>query len=216
MSKAKSLALFLIGFSFAFAFYFYPQMPERMASHWNFNGEVDGYMPKFFGTFLLPLMSLFLFALFIAIPKIDPLKANVAKFQKYFDGFILVFEIFFFYIYLLTILWSAGSRFDMTAAMMPAMAILFYYMGIMIGKAERNFFIGIRTPWTLSSDKVWDKTHRLGGKLFKAVAALTALGFFFPAYAFFLMFVPIIGVSIYLIVYSYVEFKKEGRAENAK
>ncbi|MFA7169753.1 MAG: SdpI family protein [Candidatus Paceibacterota bacterium] len=166
-------------------------------------------MPKVWGLFLLPIMSLMLFGLFLIIPKIDPLKANVAKFQKYFDGFILVFEIFFLYIYLLTISWSLGSRFDMTAVMMPALAILFYYMGILVGQAERNFFIGIRTPWTLSSDTVWKKTHRLGGKLFKAVAVLTALGFFFPAYAILLMLLPVIGVSIYLTVYSYFEFKKE-------
>jgi len=209
MYKTRKLALFLVSLFFVVAFYVYPQMPEQMASHWNYQGEVDGYMSKFWGLFLLPIMSLVLFVFFLIIPKIDPLKANVAKFQKYFDGFILVFEIFFLYIYLLTISWSLGSRFDMTAAMMPALAILFYYMGILVGQAERNFFIGIRTPWTLSSDSVWKKTHRLGGKLFKAVAVLTALGFFFPTYAITLMLVPVIGVSIYLTVYSYVEFKKE-------
>lgn len=209
MSKAKTSALFLVVLSFAIAVYVYPLMPDLMASHWDFSGEVNGYMPKLWGLFLLPAMSFFLFGLFLLIPKIDPLKANVAKFQKYFDGFILVFELFFLYIYLLTISWSLGYRFDMTAVMMPALAMLFYYLGIMIGKAERNFFIGIRTPWTLSSDSVWKKTHAKGGKLFKAAAVLTALGFFFPPYAFFLMFVPIISISIYLTVYSYFEFKKE-------
>lgn len=209
MSKAKTSALFLVVLSFTIAVYVYPLMPDLMASHWDFSGEVNGYMPKLWGLFLLPAMSFFLFGLFLLIPKIDPLKANVAKFQKYFDGFILVFELFFLYIYLLTISWSLGYRFDMTAVMMPALAMLFYYLGIMIGKAERNFFIGIRTPWTLSSDSVWKKTHAKGGKLFKAAAVLTALGFFFPPYAFFLMFVPIISISIYLTVYSYFEFKKE-------
>lgn len=209
MSKAKTSALFLVVLSFTIAVYVYPLMPDLMASHWDFSGEVNGYMPKLWGLFLLPAMSFFLFGLFLLIPKIDPLKANVAKFQKYFDGFILVFELFFLYIYLLTISWSLGYRFDMTAVMMPGLAILFYYLGIMIGKAERNFFIGIRTPWTLSSDSVWKKTHAKGGKLFKAAAVLTALGFFFPPYAFFLMFVPIISISIYLTVYSYFEFKKE-------
>lgn len=209
MNKIKNIVLLVIFVSFAIAFYYYPQMPNMMASHWGFKGEVNGYMSKFWGLFLMPILSLALFVLFLLIPQIDPLKANVAKFQKYFDGFILVFELFFVYIYLLTIFWNLGSRFDMIAALMPALAILFYYLGIMIGKAERNFFIGIRTPWTLSSDSVWNKTHQLGGKLFKAVAVITALGFFFPPYAFILMFVPIIGVSVYLTVYSYVEFKKE-------
>lgn len=209
MNKIKNIVLLIILVSFAIAFYYYPQMPNMMASHWGFEGEVNGYMSKFWGLFLMPIMSLALFILFLLIPQIDPLKENVAKFRKYFDGFILVFEVFLFYLYLITIFWNLGARFDMTAALMPAMAILFYYMGIMIGKAERNFFIGIRTPWTLSSDSVWKKTHQLGGKLFKAAAVFTALGFFFPTYAIWLMIVPIVGVSIYLTVYSYVEFKKE-------
>lgn len=214
MSKIEKFTLFLIAMSFGVAIYLYPQMPETMASHWNAAGEVDGYMSKFAALFMMPAMALVLFGLFLIVPKIDPLKNNIAKFRSYFDIFILLFEIFLLYIYLLTIVWSLGWRFDMTAAMMPALAVLFYYMGIMIEKAERNFFIGIRTPWTLSSDRVWDKTHALGGKLFKVAALLTALGVFFPDHAIYLMLFPILGISAYLMVYSYLEFRRE-KKENS-
>lgn len=214
MSKIEKFTLFLIAMSFGVAIYLYPQMPETMASHWNAAGEVDGYMSKFAALFMMPAMALVLFGLFLIVPKIDPLKNNIAKFRRYFDIFILLFEIFLLYIYLLTIAWSLGWRFDMTAAMMPALAVLFYYMGIMIEKAERNFFIGIRTPWTLSSDRVWDKTHALGGKLFKVAALLTALGVFFPDHAIYLMLFPILGISAYLMVYSYLEFRRE-KKENS-
>lgn len=209
MSRIEKAVLFLVAASFIVAMYLYPQMPEKMASHWNAAGEVDGDMPKAVALFLMPVMSLVFFFFFLLIPKIDPMKANIVKFRRYFDIFIFLFETFLFFIYSLTIAWNLGWRFDMTAAMMPALAVLFYYMGIMIEKAERNFFIGIRTPWTLSSDRVWNKTHALGGKLFKAAAILTALGTFFPGYAIYLMLIPVIGVSVYLTVYSYVEFKKE-------
>lgn len=214
MSKIEKFTLFLIAMSFGVAIYLYPQMPETMASHWNAAGEVDGYMSKFAALFMMPAMALVLFGLFLIVPKIDPLKNNIAKFRSYFDIFILLFEIFLLYIYLLTIVWSLGWRFDMTAAMMPALAVLFYYMGIMIEKAERNFFIGIRTPWTLSSDRVWDKTHALGGKLFKVAALLTVLGVFFPDHAIYLMLFPILGISAYLMVYSYLEFRRE-KKENS-
>lgn len=209
MDKIKTLSVFLVVLSFLIGAYFYPYLPEQMASHWNMAGEVDDYMPKFWGTFLLPIFSVFLLALFFIIPKIDPLKENVQKFRKEFNTFILIFEFFFFYIYLLSIYWSLGVRFDMTAAIMPGLGLLFYYVGILLGRAERNYFIGIRTPWTLASDAVWKKTHLLGSKLFKAVGVLAALAFFFPSYSFFLMFVPIIFVSLYLTVYSYLEFRKE-------
>ncbi|MCD6528067.1 SdpI family protein [bacterium] len=100
------------------------------------------------------------------IPKIDPLKKNLEKFRNYFERFFILLFLFLFYLYLLTIFWNLGLRFYIGQAMIPALAILFYYCGVLLEKAKRNWFIGIRTPWTLSSDEVWDKTHQLGGRLF--------------------------------------------------
>jgi uncharacterized membrane protein len=97
----------------------------------------------------------------------------------------------------------------MTVFLSPALAILFYYTGILIENAKRNWFIGIRTPWTMSSDKVWDKTHKIGGKLFKIAGVFTLLAIFFESFAVFFIVVPVISISIYTIVYSYFEYKKE-------
>jgi uncharacterized membrane protein len=91
----------------------------------------------------------------------------------------------------------------------PAFAILFYYTGILIENAKRNWFIGIRTPWTMSSDKVWDKTHKVGGKLYKIAGVVTLLAIFFETYAIYIIVVPLIMVSIYTVVYSYFEYQKE-------
>jgi uncharacterized membrane protein len=209
MNKMKNLSLVVVLVSFTIGIYFYSRMPEMMASHWNYRGEVDGYMPKFLGLFLMPIISAVLFGFFLLIPRLDPLKENIQKFSKYFDGYILFFELFLFYVYLLTILWSSGVTFNMTVAIMPALGVLFFGMGILIEKAERNWFIGIRTPWTLSSDTVWRKTHRLGGKLFKAVGVISVLGVFLSDFAIFFILTSVLIVSFYLVVYSYVEYKKE-------
>ena len=184
-------------------------MPEKIASHWNVQGQVDGYMSKFWGLFLMPLISAGLFLLFIAIPKIDPLKTNIEKFRKYYDGFITLVIIFLFYLYLLTIFWNMGIRFDIIQLLAPAFGILFYYCGILTENAKRNWFIGIRTPWTLSNDAVWDKTHKIGGKLFKISGIVVLFGIFFRNYALFFILVPVILVAIYTIIYSYVEYQKE-------
>lgn len=208
MKKINILALVIIIISFVIGIYFYSQMPETVASHWNERGEVNGYMPKFWGLFLMPIISIVLFFLFLLIPKIDPLKENINKFRKYFDKFILLIIVFLFYIYLLTIFWNLGGIFNMALFMTPPMGVLFYYAGVLIENAKRNWFIGIRTPWTLSSDNVWDKTHKLGGKLFKIGGIITVLGAFFPKYSFYFIF-PIFLISIYLVVYSYLEHKKE-------
>lgn len=209
MKKTEIIILIIILLSFVLSISFYSQMPERMASHWNFQGEVNGYMAKSWGLFLMPIFSIGLFLLFILIPKIDPLKKNIEKFRKYYDQFIVLIIGFMFYIYLLTLFWNVGIRFNMGQVITPATGILFYYAGILMEKAKRNWFIGIRTPWTLSSDNVWDKTHKMTGKLFKVIALIMFLGIFFPNYIIFIIIIPIVLVSFYAIVYSYFEYKKE-------
>ncbi len=209
MKKSYPIILLIILVSFAIGLYFYPQMPEQVASHWNVQGRVDDYMEKFWGLFLMPIVSLVIFLLFILIPKIDPLKANIEKFRKYFDGFIVLIVLFLFYLYLLTIFWNLGARFDMGQVLAPALGVLFYYCGVLVGKTKRNWFVGIRTPWTLSSDTVWDKTHKLGAKLFKVAGIIALCGVIIPKISFFVLFPSLFVFIIYIVVYSYLEYQKE-------
>lgn len=190
------------------------RLPAQMASHWNENDQVDGYMPKFWGVFLMPLVTLGLFLLFLVIPNIDPNKANIAKFRESFNLFIVLFVVFMLYIHGLTLAWSLGyTGFKMSQAMLPAMGLLFILIGSMLRQAKRNWFIGIRTPWTLSSDAVWDKTHRLGSVLFMFSGVLAFIGSFFGGMlAFWFLFVPLIGSTLFLLVYSYVMYQREMRA----
>jgi uncharacterized membrane protein len=208
MRKSEIPVLTIILISFLSGIYLYPQMPERMASHWNIEGNVDGYLSKFWGLFLMPLISFGLFLLFAVIPEIDPLKQNIMKFRKHFDVFVVLVILFLFYLYSLTLFWNLGFRFNMIQVLIPAFCGLFFYVGILVENAKRNWFVGIRTPWTLSSDKVWDKTHKLGGKLFKITAIIVLLGIIFESYAFYFIIIPILFVGIYTIVYSYFEYKK--------
>jgi uncharacterized membrane protein len=210
--KTKSiriLILCLILASFLLGAYLYPQMPERMASHWDANGSVNGYVPTLWGLFLMPVISIILFLAFLVIPRIDPLKENIAKFRSYFDLFILMLFGFLFYLYLLTILWNLGYKFNIIQLMAPAFGLLIYCAGVLTENAKQNWFIGVRTPWTLSSVRVWNKTNRLAGKLFKAAGVLAMLGAAFPKQAIFFILVPVILAGIYPIVYSYREYQRE-------
>ena len=117
---------------------------------------------------------------------------------------------FLAYVHVLTILWNLGSdRFNMGSAIMPAIGLIFVFAGIMMRKAKRNFFVGIRTPWTLSSDWVWDRTHRIGSVLFVLSGALALLGVLFPAYAVWFVLMPVLFVVVFLVVYSYVLYRNE-------
>ena len=190
------------------------QLPDQMASHWNVNDQVDGYTSKLLGVFLMPLITLGMFALFLVVPNIDPLKANIAKFRESFNLFIVLIVAFMLYIHGLTLAWSLGHQdFKMSGAILPFIGILFIAIGFMLRKAKRNFFIGIRTPWTLSSDNVWDKTHQLGSILFMVSGAFAIIGGVFGGMAaFWLMFVPLIGSSLFLVVYSYVLYRGETKS----
>ena len=209
MRKSELIIFGIIILSFAISVYYYPQMPEKVASHWNAEGQVNGYMSKFWGLFLMPIISVGLLLLFILIPRIDPLKSNIQQFRKYYDRFVVLIMVFLLYIYLLTIFWNSGYTFNMITFLSPAFAILFYYSGILIENAKRNWFIGIRTPWTLSSDNVWNKTHKVGGKLFKVAGIVALFAIFFASYAIFVIIFPVIMVSIYTVAYSYFEYQKE-------
>ena len=97
--------------------------------------------------------------------------------------------------------------------MLPAIGVLFIFIGFMMRQAKRNFFIGIRTPWTLSSDRVWDETHRLGSVLFMVSGVFALVGSLFGGMtAFWLFFVPVIGSTLITLVYSYVIYQREVKA----
>ena len=205
-----TLSIIIILISVVAGMLVYDQMPDQMASHWGPDDQVNGYMGRFWGVFMMPLMLLGLLALFLVIPNLDPLKENIAEFRKIFNLFILVFVFFFTYVWALTIFWNLGyTSFNMSIAILPAMGLLFFFIGYMLRDAKRNWFIGIRTPWTLSSDTVWDEIHRLGAILFMASGVLAMLGGFFGEYAVWFILIPTLGTSLFLVVYSYVLYQRE-------
>ena len=190
------------------------RLPDQMASHWNVNDQVDGYISKFWGVFLMPLITLGMFLLFLVIPNIDPLKANIAQFRDAFNLFIVLIVGFMVYVHTLTLLWNLGyTSFGLGRALMPALGVLFIFVGYMLRKAKRNFFIGIRTPWTLSSDRVWDETHRIGAMLFIISGVIALLGSLFGGMTAFVLFmVPLLGSTLFLVIYSYVLYRRETNA----
>ncbi len=203
------IAVVLILVSFAAGIYFYPQLPDKMASHWNAQGEVDGYMSKFWAMFLFPLVAAGILLMFWIIRKIDPLRNNIEKFKKYFNILMIMLVAFFVFVYALTLAWNLGYEVNFQIFLFPAIGVLFFYIGVLMKHAKRNWFVGIRTPWTLSSDKVWDETHRVGGDLFKISGIITITGLFFPAQAIYLILIPILASTNFVVVYSYLLYRKE-------
>jgi len=215
MRNAEWIVLGIVIFSFILGVIMYGRMPEQMASHWNIRNEVDGSMSRFWGLFFAPFLLLGLFVLFLAIPRIDPLKRNIETFRTHFQGFIILLFLFLFYLYVVTIAWNLGRRFVMIRFLAPGFALLFFFCGVLLERTKRNWFVGIRTPWTLSSDRVWDRTHRLGGRLFKIAGVLCLGGIAFPGHALYFVLVPVLFAAACAAAYSYREYQKESKEEPA-
>ena len=208
--KIYLIASFLIVvIAFILAGVLYSTMPDKIASHWGASGQVNGYMSKSWGVFMPPAITLILFIFFLVLPRLDPLKKNVKEFENYYYGFITVIILFLFYVYLLTIFWNQGYKLDIIRFLIPGFAVLMYTAGIVMAKSKQNWFLGIRTPWTLSSEIVWNKTHQLGAKLFEASAIISLIGFFVKQYAIWLIIIPVILSAITAFIYSYLIYKKE-------
>lgn len=214
MKKFPFFCFFIVLISFTFSFYFYPILPEKITIHWNFEGKADGYMSKNTGLFLFPIIMTFLTFLFFIIPEIDPLKENIKEFRKYYDNFILLFFLFLFLIHLQIILWNYGIKISPNLILPSGFGFLFFYTGILLEKTKRNWFIGIRTPWTLSKDKVWEKTHKIGSKLFKILGFIAFLSIFFSKYSLIIILSSSIFSIIFLFFYSYFLYKEERNEVN--
>jgi uncharacterized membrane protein len=173
---------------------------------------VDDTLPKSLGMFMVPVMAFVLMILFYFLPRFDPVQESRERLDHIYGGVILVFTLFMLYIQSLLIIWNLGYMLNISLAIIPGISLLFYYLGMILKGIPRNWFIGIRTPWTLSDKKVWDRTHRLASPIFKAMAILLLLGLIFRNYMITIVFIPIIAAIFFLLVYSYVIYAKKARS----
>ncbi|MCL5411227.1 MAG: DUF1648 domain-containing protein [Patescibacteria group bacterium] len=209
-TKIDWLLFFLSLVPFGISAYLYPQMPDVVPTHWNVSGNVDGYGPKVINLFLLPTIALTVLLGLIYVPKLDPFCKNYEKFAKAYQGLRAALVLFLLFIYsLVNYIGFSGQTVPMNIIMPVALALLFGYLGYLMPSFERTFFVGFRTPWTLSSDEVWRKTHQLAGRLFIIAAVWIMIGvFIFPAFGLWIFLVAILFSTCIPLVFSYFEYQK--------
>ena len=200
--------LFII-ITFAIAVYVWPMVEEPMIIHWDEQGQPDGYGSKYVGLLLMPIVIAGIYILMTIVPYIAVFKKNLKDFYKYFFQFKLFFIVFMLSLYVITLLPNLGYQsFKMAYFMIPWIAILFFYLGYILRFCKRNFFMGIRTPWTLANDTVWKKTHDLASKAFVLIGIIMLISLAFIEYAIYVMVILIFANIIFLFAYSFVEYKK--------
>lgn len=183
--------------------------PEVYAIHWGVNGQADGFSSGISGIILFPIIMIVMQILFLVIPKIDPKRKNIALFSDSFESFILAFQLFFLYLHIATFVWNSIYEFNFNKVILIGFAGLFFVVGSLLKNAHINYTIGIRTPWTLADEEIWNKTHKLGAKIVKVVSILSLMGLFLPNFAFLIFLGLIVGSFLFLGYYSYYLFKKK-------
>ena len=160
--------------AWAFAAWLYPSLPQRVPTHWNIEGKVDGWGDKSWSTFLVPGMMIAFLILFAFLPALSPKHFEVDSFRSTYLYIMVLITGLFAYMngVILLATWQEvreGPKFmDIGRAMIGGMFLFFALLGNVMGKVRKNFYIGIRVPWTVASDRVWNDTHRLAAWLMVA------------------------------------------------
>jgi uncharacterized membrane protein len=208
MRRAVWASVVLVCVQFLVAFYLYPQMPERVAIHWGMSGDADGYGSRFLGLFLIPIFSVLFLPFMLALPRLDP-SGGIERFRGGFDWFVFGFMAYMAYVYGLSVAWNLGWRFSFMRMLAQAVGLLFVGIGVLLRGARLNWFMGIRTPWTLMSEEVWDRTHEVGSRLFLVSGGLAALGALTDGWlALALIVAPVMVSAVYLVYFSQREYQR--------
>jgi uncharacterized membrane protein len=207
VSRTNLLSMGLVILSFVMAASLYDKLPESMPTHWNARGDADGFTSKPWGPFLLPLVMAGTCFFFLVVPRISPRGYGVARFKSTFEIMQTAILSFMFLVTLLGLLAGIGTPVPMGRAIQAGIGLLLVVLGNFMGKLTKNFYVGIRTSWTLASDEVWLRTHRLGGKLF----VLAGVGLFVSGLLVNSAVPLVVAVAVaggIPVVYSYVLYRR--------
>jgi uncharacterized membrane protein len=188
----------------------YQKLPARVIRHWNFDGKADGWSSREFFILFFPGLSISLYVLFNIFPRFDPKSERYGAFSSAFlimrDAVLLILLVTF----AISIFINLGYKIDVGNTLTAAVSILIIVIGNYLGKVKPNWFIGIRTPCTLSSENVWNKTHRIGSRLFVIVGVCALIAVLLKPVIAIIIFIGGVGCSsFYVFVYSYILYKNE-------
>jgi len=205
--RADIISLVFIAAALIVAAVLYPSLPEQIPTHWNAQGHVDGYMKKSIGVIIMPAMAVFTYIIMKLIPVISPKGFRTDKFSDVMGVLQVTLVGFMSIIAILVLLEARGLNVRINEMITAGVGLLFVIIGNYLGKVRKNFFIGIRTPWTLASDEVWNRTHRIGGRLFMLSGVIIWIGTFSGVPLIWTVGVAV-GLLLIPVVYSYFLYRR--------
>lgn len=202
----------LITADIAVAIAVYPRLPASCPTHWNLSGEPDAFGPPWKLAFTIPAINAGLSFFLWGIPLLGPFRANFERFRRTYGRFCVTVVAMIIAIHVVFLADAAGRELSIGRSMSIICGVMFTVMGNWLGKIRRNFYVGIRTPWTLVNEQVWERTHRAGGKIMVVIGLISiSFGLFAEervcSIAFFTGLAFLVAWSL---TYSYVVYRKLG------
>ena len=211
MNLKKELPLIaIVLLPFIYLAYIWNQLPEKVPMHWNIKGEIDRYGEKVELIIIPIFLPLLVYIIFLVVPKIDP-KNRLNKMGNKLQTIKFLLTTLMSILALFIIYTAKNESFTNPNYMVLIIGVLYIVLGNYFKTLKANYFIGIRTPWTLEKETVWKKTHELGGKLWFIGGIIVVIAsLILPKETNFTVFLIITGIiTIIPIVYSYLTFKNE-------
>jgi uncharacterized membrane protein len=208
----------VIGLMVAFALAVYGRLPERIPTHFGLSGEPDGWTARFPGAFLAPAMAAGVYLLLIALRRIDPRRRNYERFDETWWVLLNLIALLMTALHVLSLGFALGWPIDMGRAVTVTVGLLFAGLGNWMPRLRSNWWMGIRTPWTLESEEVWRETHRVGGWAFVAAGLLVVVAglLLAPEPRAWSVGIAFGAAVVVPLVYSYVAYRRvRRRALNA-
>jgi len=209
----------IVAIMFALSAWAWGQLPAdaHIPVHWGPSGEPDRYGGKFMGLMLMPLIASGLVILFEVIPRVEPRRENLLRSRRAYDAVRVGLLLFLLGMHVVAIMAALGVALNMSLFVAVGVGLLLMVIGFYLGKVRSNYMFGIRTPWTLSSDLSWEKTHRLGGWLFLLSGLLTILsGIVVPDWSVWILLATVLGSTVIVMVYSYQVWKHDPDAREPR
>lgn len=208
--RHKWIQLLVIAAGILFSLVVYSHLPARMVVHWNARGQPDGYGSRAFGAFGLPVLTVLVWLVLRAVPRIDPRGRNIEKFRGSFEWIVTAVVLLLMLIHVTVLGAALGWPISVGRIAPLAAGLMLVGLGNLMPRMRSNFFIGIRTPWTLSSDRVWTRTHRVGGYAMVLAGLLVIAMAFVQSSRFVYVIVgAVFGSALFSVVYSYFAWRQE-------
>ena len=209
MKIRNKTILFIFMISLLISIIAFPSLKEQIPIHWGFDGKIDGYGSRYW-IFLEPALILIFRFFMDFVRKIDPKKNSYHIFHREYDLFMIAIALFILAIQILSLGPAFGIQLPVGKLVIFIVGILLSFIGNLLPKLKPNYFMGIKTPWSIANETVWFKTHRIAGKIWFIGGILMALSIFLPNSIQTILFVTILSVMVLVpYVYSYYVYKKE-------